>query len=256
MNRVTFLVLVSLVATGAAVAVSPDSGDRTLSPGPLHQDHVDTNCSDCHAPGRGVTDEKCLDCHEEVDKPGNQNFTLHTNFTSSCVKCHDDHDGRNASLTFAVNHETLSGDCGDCHGTEVRETFPASDHWDTDCGDCHGTEDWTVAEFDHSTTDETCESCHENDLQEEFPASDHWDTDCGDCHGTEDWNRIEFDHREYFPLRSEGHYGLSCEDCHPESRSKGFEETTCSAGRGCHPSGTLDVWKNRAGGFEEHGEGE
>lgn len=232
MNRVTFLVLVSLFATGAAVSVSPGGGEATLSPGPVHGDHANATCGDCHSAWRGVTDESCLGCHEGVDTPGNESYVLHGNFTENCVACHDDHDGANASLTFAVDHDPLTGDCGDCHGPEVRRAFPAGDHWSEGCGDCHGTDSWVVEEFDHSDSTYGCTACHLDDLEREFRPGQHWNESCDTCHGTEDWDRITLDHGDFFPLTGD-HRIDDCNECHP-----GGDLKTWSCYSDCHEEHT------------------
>lgn len=168
--------------------------------------------------------------------------------------------GDHADATCGGCHEpwagVTDGGCLDCHG-EVAE---AGDGLHADlvrrCVECHldhrGAGASITFAIDHDALEGNlsgrCEGCHEGDLEEEFGRRGHWDKGCGDCHGTENWGRIRLDHREYFPLRTEGHWGLDCESCHPDSRAKGFEETTCSPGWGLPPP-------RDAGGLEKPGRG-
>lgn len=175
MNRITLLVAISLATAILVIGASAVQGDDTLSPGPLHAEHVDTGCNDCHEPWNGIPDAKCLDCHDDLDDAPSTSQTSteeswHTGLDGDCASCHTDHRGRDGDLTFATDHDAL---------------------------------------------DASCESCHDRDLEREFRPGQHWDTDCGDCHTTDDWDTIRIDHDQYFPLRSEGHWGLDCNDCHP-----------------------------------------
>lgn len=202
MGRITVLVAVALATTLLVIGASALQGDDTLSPGPIHEEHTDAGCNDCHSAWQGVPDEKCLDCHDEVENPDEATGASHANYTAPCDSCHTDHRGRDGRLTVSVDHDASTGDCVDCH---------------------------------------------ERELREEFPDGTHWDTGCGDCHSVDTWSDIDLDHDQYFQLRSEGHYGLDCSDCHP---SGDYRETTCANGWGCHAEGTFKDWKRHGGDLE------
>ena len=77
-----------------------------ISPGKLSESHAHleglSNCTKCHVLGEKVSDEKCLDCHEEIaarikDQKG-YHFFGGGSSRKECIKCHSDHHGRNFKM--------------------------------------------------------------------------------------------------------------------------------------------------------------
>ena len=72
-----------------------------ISPGDLSKPHAELegmmNCTECHVLGGNVSNEKCLDCHKELNSRISQNKGYHTSSEVSnknCASCHSDHHGR------------------------------------------------------------------------------------------------------------------------------------------------------------------
>lgn len=179
--------------------------------------HAETggNCGACHvAPwNRRTMDERCLDCHIEIESQLDDPTTLHGILTSemgqfTCRECHTDHNGSEAGLTlleikdfphalvgFALEGHTTTtkGEaftCADCHGEETG-------HFELNtCSECHNEMDLVFMDTHVTTFGEGCLACHDGvDRFGEF-----------------------FDHTEAFPLLGK-HVLVACVDCHEGARS-------------------------------------
>ncbi len=73
-----------------------------LSPGKLSKPHAKLegldNCQKCHEPGRKVTAEKCLACHQPVAERIAAKKGVHRDVRGDCVSCHVEHAGVDAEL--------------------------------------------------------------------------------------------------------------------------------------------------------------
>jgi len=107
-----------------ALLVAHAAGQRrVLSPGPLANPHapLDRRCEDCHLPGHGVAEERCLRCHEPLGS-GRLAFRAHVDLATGppaqpagpaelrCVDCHLEHLGRDRRLAV-----TERSQCASCH---------------------------------------------------------------------------------------------------------------------------------------------
>lgn len=91
--------------------------------------NLESNCTGCHDPGNAVTDQKCAACHEQTSALTIYDFPAHYIYQSSdparispaaqkkfahkelpCAACHEEHRGRDASLTAVTDKKCLS-----CH---------------------------------------------------------------------------------------------------------------------------------------------
>ena len=71
------------------------------------------DCPQCHEANHGVTDAKCLDCHDH--KPLKDELAkhrgLHATFTGPCLRCHPEHKGREFNIIdwkHVGGHETFN----------------------------------------------------------------------------------------------------------------------------------------------------
>ena len=107
-----------------------------ISPGDLTNAHKDLegveNCTKCHSVGKSLSNERCLDCHKEINGRMKQKKGFHATIGAKlCEECHKEHHGRNFQIirfdTKTFDHSTvgfvLEGkhkkiECRDCHNKE------------------------------------------------------------------------------------------------------------------------------------------
>lgn len=174
----------------------------TVSHGPLSASHAlfGNDCASCHTPLQGATNASCAACHGTLGSPvGAYSWEQHYLYRSSdpdrsapstsevsCAACHQEHQGRDASLVSATD-----ATCRSCH-VEV-EGFPnghpqfqfAAEEWpdasnlnfphvlhvsevmaenelvdvETACLSCHVPES-TGASFQPLSFETQCDACH------------------------------------------------------------------------------------------------
>ena len=132
-----FLYLVGGVGAlliGVAFALNAAfSNDSLLASGPLSSNHASfgADCASCHTPLEGVTDQKCMVCHEKFgDDLGTHTFEAHYLYRSgdfsrvtpavnegTCFSCHAEHQGQDAAITSVVDNQ-----CQQCHEIESFNT--------------------------------------------------------------------------------------------------------------------------------------
>lgn len=226
-----------------------------LSPGPLSRAHAGLegigNCTQCHTLGEKVSNDKCLDCHKEIQSLIGRRQGYHASREvrgKDCSECHSEHHGRNFDMVrfdeknfdHKLTGYVLTGahrrtDCRQCHVPDLIEepelrkregTFLglprecASCHEDyhqntlaNDCARCHVTDAFAPAsKFDHSTADFTLKGKHR-------------EVECIDCHRKEARNGKEFQvftGLEFANCNSchadvhQDHLGANCKQCHTE----------------------------------------
>jgi hypothetical protein len=214
------MALAWIVTHGESAAQDLDS---LISPGALSRAHAGlaglSNCTSCHSPGEGVTDERCLACHTDLDARVRARRGFHRDKTR-CVSCHVDHQGQD----FAM----IRWD---------RETF---DHQETgypleglhlrvaSCEACHRPPNAPARAHSESflLNDARCAGCHEDVHRGNLGAS------CENCHSVDTpFRDVRFDHdRARFRLEG-AHRRVQCEKCHPAQKWKGFAFTSCGD---CH----------------------
>jgi len=235
-------VLAVLIAIAAALALASPAAaqnviERLVNPGPLVAAHekLEATCTSCHTPfSRETQNGLCLDCH----KPVAADIAAKTGFhgrsrevaNSQCRRCHTDHIGRDADITFldptlfdhAITEFALTGGhvglaCASCHTAKAkfREAPTACDachgkddphkgELGADCAKCHNTGNWQkTTAFDHATTKfallgahakAECRSCHAGGQYVGLPLA------CVGCHKADDVHK--------------GKFGTKCQDCH------------------------------------------
>lgn len=142
----TFLTVAAILAS-ALVAMSAPA-QRFLAPGDIRQDHAGhkLKCDSCHEPFRGIPNEKCLKCHQDITAERVLRKGLHGATEGSCVNCHSSHDVPDKP---AVAVDPLNVD-------HAWTRFDLSEHQRQICSDCHGSR---VGRFDKKMS-RRCAACH------------------------------------------------------------------------------------------------
>ena len=178
------------------------SYDDAAQPGPLSpfHEHIQ-DCTACHQPWRGVSDEQCLQCHDVENLMSlRKEIRLHE-AGKNCLACHKEH----RILGFAISkmdHSLLNEQllCTQCHFDRHDGLFGP------ECRECHGIRSWKVAQYRHPEEDRTdCYRCHRGphshyderfwnimvkDMGREFlPRKDCWQ-----CHTIYHWRHLLMEH--------------------------------------------------------------
>ena len=242
----------AIILTALAVAFP----DALLSPGPLMKGHntLKRDCLSCHKPFSGAAPLQCISCHKQ-DAIGIKNVAgallpkdsskvlFHKGLSaSSCVECHTDHKGEDASKAVKTfKHASLTSalrkDCIACHNDQ-KPVDNLHRYATGNCSECHTTKKWKPATFDHkllaASIQKSCITCHKTDqpndrLHSETTAS------CADCHSTNRWEPATVDHKQLAAS------GKQCISCHKADRpnDKLHREMTASCAV-CH---STKKWK-------------
>lgn len=238
-----FLILVSMPWSGLLAQISP--GD--LAQAHAHLEGL-ANCTKCHTLGDKVSDQKCLDCHDEIARLINADRGYHATKTvkdQPCYKCHNDHHGRNFQIirfdADTFNHQLagypLEGahsllECQKCHTAKYiadADLKQKKQTWlglETRCMSCH-------EDYHQGTLAASCLDCHNYEAFSPAPGFDHQnadfqlkgkhrETDCDLCHQTTMRNEKEF--RVFTGLEY-----AKCTDCHTDVHNNKFgqECTQC-----------------------------
>ena len=191
--------------------------NRLLAPGPLmegHQELESSDCLKCHEVGKGISIDKCLDCHKEIRAAVSSKKGFHGLTKETCIHCHSDHKGRENDTTrvdeksfdHAVTGYKLEGKhaelkCEKCHtGKRTKKTTRKT-------------------ETHYFGAKSTCLECHKKDDIHHFTGN--WAKfDCGKCHGLKSWKEnVKFDHAHDTNFALEGkHAELKCEKCHKDGK--------------------------------------
>lgn len=153
-------------------------GPGRLIPG--HK-HLETDCFACHAPLRGASSERCINCHKPdgigllttqgqlIDKPLTSTPFHQKLVSQDCVSCHSDHAGvKRFRLQGRFNHALLKNEtraqCQDCHKLPIDSLHQKITG---NCSQCHNPEKWVPASFEHdgyfaldSDHNTRCVICH------------------------------------------------------------------------------------------------
>lgn len=229
-------------------------------------------CSDCHV--EDLTDldlATCISCHTRMDANYMQ---AHLQvFGEKCLACHDgidrfghDFDHNLTPFTLEGNHAVLM--CSDCH-TQARtaedlintpqvcvachaEVDPHQGGLGEGCADCHNADDWKQASFDHSLavfqltgghTTVACQDCHTNGVfkgtstdcitchAEDDAHQGRFGTDCAVCHNADSWDQASFNHSLAAFQLTGWHTTVACQNCHTDGVFKGTPMDCIT----CHP---------------------
>ena len=227
-----------------------------ISPGELAEAHAHLegtgNCTECHTMGKRVSNNKCLDCHKDINQRIEQKSGYHASkevTSEKCIKCHSDHHGKNFqiikfdeekfdhSLTgYKLEGAHAKNKCVDCHKKEFvieekvkekkRKTFMGLGQG---CLVCHD-------DFHQKTLADNCLECHvfdeftsaknfKHDQTEFTLIGKHIDVECVKCHALEKRNGKDFQvfsgvefgnctncHKD----QHDNKFGQDCKKCHTE----------------------------------------
>ena len=201
-------------------------GKAQISPGDLTSAHAElegmSNCTQCHDLGNKVTNQKCLDCHDDIQSLLNQERGYHADPSvrrQDCFVCHSEHHGRRFDM-MRFDEDNFDHDLT---GYELE-----GQHAEIDCRECHQPDNIADLEIRARENtfmglDDACLSCHDDYHQETLSS------DCIACHNIEAWRPAPgFDHDDSdFPLRGE-HANIDCIECHAMTTRNGkeFQEFT------------------------------
>jgi len=234
-GRAAATVVLVLLGLGVGLGVGArtaraDDDFFSSSPGPLSQSHASLegqdHCNDCHTGGRGLSPQKCLDCHDHADMKAR--IASGKGFHSSplvkgkpCESCHLEHKGRGYDL---MGWRSIPGgqqkfDHGKLAGWQLQ-----GKHGAIKCEDCHKKRDRQGLRT-YLGTDKLCGACHKKDQP-------HGDLraemlKCERCHGESVWKpakrHLDFDHND--PKQAGmalvgSHVDVACAKCHEKSLFK------------------------------------
>jgi hypothetical protein len=192
-----------------------------ISPGDLTKAHSKlegmSNCTQCHELGAAVSDQKCLDCHNEIQSLVSQNRGLHANNSvkaQNCFECHSEHHGRNFDMVRFdqknFNHNRTGYNLEGAHRS-------------VDCRECHKSENISDRKFKNDPDtwlglEQKCLSCHSDFHQGTLP------NDCLQCHNMDGFTPVtKFNHESAdYKLRGQ-HLVVDCKECHQTTVKNGKE---------------------------------
>jgi thioredoxin reductase len=183
----------SVLITCGAVAILPIAAllglHRSYSPGPVLAGHAPfvSQCSACHQPWRGVSNDGCIDCHGDYKTLNDHKSAKLSGKDSellpgrvirafydpedkaeklSCRSCHTDHRGRHPDLTAAAG-----SNCTFCHqhdaiddvSAHTKKTIqrPTGSRTGSTTSYSHSKELESLQKRDPSVRHLPCESCHQ-----------------------------------------------------------------------------------------------
>ena len=191
-----------------------------LSPGPLAKAHENLeglkNCAKCHEAGQQVSDQKCLDCHKELQPQLAKGTGFHGRIPKaqlSCNTCHHEHQGKDFAL---IEWEKRKFD-------HARTGFVLKGkHAPLDCAKCH-----TAKSFIGLST--ACIACHKDEHRGQEG------NDCAKCHDERAWKPAPgFSHAKTEFLLKGAHQRVECIKCHAREEFQRFHPVAHARCTDCH----------------------
>jgi hypothetical protein len=232
----------------AALVVCPATAgarqlDKLFSPGPLSRAHGEITgldkCAECHEPGRGVTNEKCLTCHKPIAERMARRTGVHRAVTGGCATCHAEHGGVDADL-LRIDPRTFDHAAETGYALTDRHA-PLAEK----CSSCHTTRSYLKAQ-------PACATCHQDKHTPTLGS------DCTRCHSTRiafKEARATFDHETTRFGLTGAHRTVRCEQCHEAGAFKGLAFDRCNSchqtphrrtlGPACTTCHTTETWDTR-----------
>ncbi len=232
-----------------------ESSFAQISPGDLSESHSHlegmSNCTQCHTLGEKISNEKCLDCHKDLQNniKNQKGFHVSTDIAGKeCISCHSDHHGRtfemirfdkdnfNHSLTgYELIGAHQKKKCKDCHKNEfirnddIKKKKITYLGLNTECLGCH-------TDYHQTTLSNNCNDCHDFNAFKPAPkfnhnktkfqlVGKHQETDCIKCHKKNMFNGQEFQNFSGIAFNScinchtdvhKNKFGSNCTQCHNE----------------------------------------
>lgn len=176
--------------------------DDAAQPGPLNHSHEDIqDCTACHEPWSGASDNQCLECHEfEESSVPKKEIRFHE-ARQHCVVCHKEHRMLEATIS-EMDHTLLNEEllCTACHFDRHDGLFGHS------CRQCHGLRSWKVNGYRHPSEErDDCYRCHKgpqshyderfwNLIVKDMDQEDIPQKDCWRCHTIYHWQHLKMEH--------------------------------------------------------------
>jgi hypothetical protein len=217
------LALGALLALAAALSAPRPALASVFSPGPLARGHEHleglSSCTQCHAAGEKLSQERCLACHVELKDRVARGQGFHGRIPAAeraCESCHHEHQGRDFALLDW-------GAGGRDRFDHARTGVPLKGkHLGAACQKCHDprlvVDPVVRARLEkhpgrptYLGTATACGGCHFDDHRGQVS------TECGRCHGEQAWKPASrgFSHARV-RYRLEGkHARVECVKCHP-----------------------------------------
>jgi len=196
------------VLVAVALCVYLFLNEEAAKPGPLSIFHEEIDqCNYCHVPWHGVSELRCLECHEFADSSVLRPEIRFHEAEKHCLKCHTEHRGSQEKIS-RTDHTLFSGklQCTQCH-TDIHSGLFGSK-----CRECHGIKTWDVVGFRHPPEDKmNCNRCHKvpyshrdkafwkkiemtHDMTHDEILEDIPPEDCWRCHTTRYWQHLIMPH--------------------------------------------------------------
>lgn len=122
---------------------------------------IEAQCNECHTPWRGAPEEKCINCHMDLEPSLDPIF-----HGQDCLSCHKEHDGRllvigeydHSKVNYGGTALHPEAACRDCHPNGfLYDPVPT-------CLECHREYTYadgpTLGELDFSMLERACIHCH------------------------------------------------------------------------------------------------
>lgn len=199
--------------------VVPAATFAQLSPGELTSAHAGLegigNCTSCHAIGKVIANDKCLACHQELDRRIQAKKGYHATLSGhDCVECHKEHHGRSFSIVRFKQ--------SDYDHTKNSGFLLDGKHSQLQCASCHKPQFITAADVRSNAAlmkgttylglSPSCMGCHEDVHRGQF------DPNCRKCHTTEKWKPVSgFSHDNARFRLTGAHITVPCARCHKAS---------------------------------------
>jgi hypothetical protein len=215
------LPLVWLFGILTVLLLLPLAARAQISPGPLSKAHQELNgsssCIKCHAVSPSSPNFRCVECHQDINvrlqqKRGYHQFLIGAApGSTSCAKCHSEHNGENFALVKWNPQQFDHAKAG---------LALTGKHAGLACQKCHNAKNVVVTErpiltakdLNHSYLglSQSCASCHEDKHKGRLGPN------CQQCHDSNDWKTATkaFDHaKTRYPLTG-AHAQVKCQSCH------------------------------------------
>ena len=225
------VIALNLIGLVALVFAYPD---LMVSPGPLVKGHAElaTDCFACHAPLRGASSSRCVECHAVPDIGLRTTLgvliaaqTIKGSFhqqliEQDCMACHSDHQGPKLTqrsrkpFSHGLLKEPVRERCTSCHEAPA-DTMHRSAK--AECSQCHANTAWKPATLEHDRF---------------FVFDRHHRTECDTCHRNGDYSRYTcYGCHEHSPANVRAEHlkeGIrnfeNCVECHRDPRVEPSKE--------------------------------
>jgi len=216
----------------------PDSAKLVSTGGVNSHAELAGRCDACHAPiwsGQKMGD-RCVACHADVAQQSATGAGLHGKLdanAATCLRCHTEHHGPDASTTLADPMVFPHDQTGFALTAHLR---PAAKD-PVGCRGCH-----TTSPSSYKAPD--CVSCHTKlDAAKMATHTDTYGAACRNCHDGKDTYGHTFAHTTY--ALTGKHAGAACASCHKGSTTIAALRATSTTCATCHAKD--DIHQGRLG---------